>query len=847
MNRASNRSNRPDPLRTVTRSLPSTLSLPLALLASLAAVGAAADAPARYAAEPDLIEITFAPESRVRLRDGVLRDFATPALAGVEDAVSTAATAAAWEPLSHVPEETVDRMRETAIANTGRADVPDLNNVFRLRTTGADVWRLASALEALPGVAGARPVPLPVPLPLPPAYDQEYRAPAAWNPSGTGQDYFDAAFNGTGAGANICDLEYSWNHNHADISKAATSEINVNVSDPFNDTNHGTAVIGMLSADDNGWGVTGLCRDAGLQTCGTFFGTPTPSWNPAGAILVAMSHLPPGGIILLELQWDYGDPNTAGPDYVPLEFYTDTWPAAQSANAVYNAIQLAAANNLYVVEAAGNGGYDLNTLAFAGDSGAIVVGAGGAYPGGLGNAGNLERLDFSSYGFRVNVQGWGENVVTTGYGDLYVQGATDVYDYTAVFAGTSSASAHVAATLACYAAFINPLLGVLSPAAMRDRLSLSGTWQVFGNPGWIGERPDLMRLFVYDSPPVLQLGGDFGDAPDGVEAYPGTGTIGDFHTVFTPGLNPYDAMYTGGGFPLFLGGTIDFEYGGNGGQTFGGYYGYDADECFDPGAMFPDDGLLAPPAYTIQAGAVTSCSGAGGDLGPACGLAQWGTGIDIAITNQLPQAWLNVLIDWNRDGQWGGVDPGCGGGAPELAVANLLVPSTNGMTLPLTQVVGGLPPVRIGSTEGYVWARFSLTDAPAPTPAAWNGSLVSGGWTSYPQGETEDYLLHVGPGATAVAETAPVPSTPAAAFPNPFRTGTSIRFGIPSAADVTVDLFDVRGRRLRNLAHGRLEAGAHEVAWDGTDGAGRRAAPGVYFARVTGAGRAETVRVALVR
>jgi serine protease len=830
-------SNRPEPLRTVSLVL---------LLVPLLAATVAAGTPARYPAEPGLIEVVFAPDSRVRLRDGVLRDFAVPALTGV-DATLSAAGGAAWERLSHVPEETVDRLRDTGIANTGRVDLPDLNNAYRLRVTDADVWDLAASLEELPGVASARPVPLPVPLPTPPAYDQEYRAPAAWNPSGTGQDYFDTAFNGTGAGANICDLEYSWNYDHADISKALTSQINVNVADPFGDDNHGTAVIGVLSADDNGWGVTGLCRDASLQTCGTYFGTPTPSWNPAGAILVAISHLPPGGVILLEQQWDYADPNTGGADFVPLEFYTDTFPAAQSANTVYSAIQLAAANNLYVVEAAGNGNYDLNSLAFAGDSGAIIVGAGGAYPGGFGNAGNLERLDFSSYGFRVNVQGWGENVTTTGYGDLYVQGPTNNYDYTAVFNGTSSASAHVAATVACYSAFITPALGALSATTMRDRLALSGTSQEFGNPGYIGPRPDLMRLFVYDAPPVLANGGDFGDAPDGVEAYPGSGVLGDFHSVFVPGLNPYDAMFHGGGLQAFLGSFIDYEWGGNGGLPYGGYYTYDADECYDPGVAFPDDGLLFPPAYTIQGGAVTSCNGAAGDLGPACGLAQWGTDIDITVTSQVP-SWLNVLVDWNGDGQWGGTDAGCGTPAPELAVANISIPSTSGATIPLSQLVGGLPPVRIGSTEGYVWARFSLTDAPAPTPLAWNGSLVSGGWVSYPQGETEDYLLRVGAGATAVAEAAAIPDTPAAAFPNPFRTETTVRFATrTAAADVSVDLFDVRGRRLRRIVAGRLDAGTHQVTWDGTDTAGHRVSPGVYFARVSGAGRPETVRLALIR
>jgi hypothetical protein len=234
---------------------------------------------------------------------------------------------------------------------------------------------------------------------------------------------------------------------------------------------------------------------------------------------------------------------------------------------------------------------------------------------------------------------------------------------------------------------------------MRNRLMLSGTPQQFGNPGHIGPRPDLMRLFVIDAPPVVANGGDFGDAPDGVPAYPATGVIGDFHSVFIPGRNLYDAMFheLTAAF-LFFGQTMDTEWGGNGGLPYGEFYRYDADECFNPGAPLRDDGLLAPTAYTIDAvnSTIVPCSIASGDLGPACGLAQWGTDIDIEVANFHPfNAYLNVLIDWNQDGVWGGGDLGCGGPAPELAVQNVLVPPTNGVTVPLSQLVA-LSAIQIG-------------------------------------------------------------------------------------------------------------------------------------------------------
>ena len=79
-------------------------------------------------------------------------------------------------------------------------------------------------------------------------------------------------------------------------------------------------------------------------------------------------------MILLENQWDY----TGLEDYVPIEWWTEYYPNSPTYNAVYAAIETAAANGIHVVETGGNGEGDSGTITWYGDSGAIVVGAGGA-------------------------------------------------------------------------------------------------------------------------------------------------------------------------------------------------------------------------------------------------------------------------------------------------------------------------------------------------------------------------------------------------------------------------------------------------------------------------------------
>ena len=74
-----------------------------------------------------------------------------------------------------------------------------------------------------------------------------------------------------------------------------------------------------------------------------------------------------------------------------------------------------------------------------------------------------------------------------------------------------------------------------------------------------------------------------------------------------------------------------------------------------------------------------------------------------------------------------------------------------------------------------------------------------------------------------------------AAWPNPFNPATDLRFTLDSEATVALDVYDVAGRHLRQLAAGSLGAGDHQFRWDGQDDAGHGLPSGVYFARLSGA------------
>ncbi len=84
--------------------------------------------------------------------------------------------------------------------------------------------------------------------------------------------------------------------------------------------------------------------------------------------------------------------------------------------------------------------------------------------------------------------------------------------------------------------------------------------------------------------------------------------------------------------------------------------------------------------------------------------------------------------------------------------------------------------------------------------------------------------------------------------PNPFRVATTVRFDLASRARVDLRVFDVAGRVVRTLTAGRvLEAGRHDVAWDGRDDAGRAVGAGLYFYRLDAGALRETRRMVVTR
>ena len=73
-------------------------------------------------------------------------------------------------------------------------------------------------------------------------------------------------------------------------------------------------------------------------------------------------------------------------------------------------------------------------------------------------------------------------------------------------------------------------------------------------------------------------------------------------------------------------------------------------------------------------------------------------------------------------------------------------------------------------------------------------------------------------------------------YPNPFNPVTTIRYDVPEMAMVTMEVYDILGRKVRTLVNHRHQPGYHAVIWNGLNDKGVPVSTGMYFYRITAEG-----------
>lgn len=84
-------------------------------------------------------------------------------------------------------------------------------------------------------------------------------------------------------------------------------------------------------------------------------------------------------------------------------------------------------------------------------------------------------------------------------------------------------------------------------------------------------------------------------------------------------------------------------------------------------------------------------------------------------------------------------------------------------------------------------------------------------------------------------------------YPNPFNPETTIRFSIRDASPVTLEVYNVKGQRIRTLVNETKVSGNHEVTWNGKDDNGRNVSSGIYYYKMTAGNYNTTKKMILIK
>ena len=302
-----------------------------------------------------------------------------------------------------------------------------------------------------------------------------------------------------GSPSRFIDLEQGWLLTHEDLPAGIGLLAGTNKRTSFF---HGCAVLGIVLAKDDAVGIAGIAPGTSASIVSYFDpriadNSPRVNLNIADRVFVALnSPLGLGDVLLLEVQI----PGTIDGRRTVI--------AAESEQAIFDAIRLTTAVGVTVVEAAGNGTALLDNFIAGGqrvlsrgvrESNAIMVGScRSVFP--------HSRFASSNFGTRVDCYAWGEDIVTTGS----VTNPTQNNAYflgpgrDQLFGGTSGASAIIAGVclLVQHLKVLKDGAGTrLRPQEVRRIISAAGNGTTsFLASDQIGSMPDLAKVLVNEFP-----------------------------------------------------------------------------------------------------------------------------------------------------------------------------------------------------------------------------------------------------------------------------------------------------------------------------------------------------------
>jgi len=165
------------------------------------------------------------------------------------------------------------------------------------------------------------------------------------------------------------------------------------------------------------------------------------------------------------------------------------------------------------------------------------------------------------------------------------------------------------------------------------------------------------------------------------------------------------------------------------------------------------------------------------------------------------------------------------------------------------------PPLMSGGQRINVWNLRLVFGPDMPSlvilDTTWdsrNGGLkfgLAGGYLEFTPGFRRGYFSSLG--VDDDINNKPLLFSLSQNYPNPFNSSTEIEFTTPQSGPVSLVIYDIQGRAIRRLLDGNLEAGNHNVIWNGLDNDSKPVSSGSYFYRLNSGNANQTNRMTLLR
>jgi len=149
-------------------------------------------------------------------------------------------------------------------------------------------------------------------------------------------------------------------------------------------------------------------------------------------------------------------------------------------------------------------------------------------------------------------------------------------------------------------------------------------------------------------------------------------------------------------------------------------------------------------------------------------------------------------------------------------------------------------------TAGVVVGSISDPSTPYIIDTFDSPGIAKGLFAAHPYvyvGDNDSFIILLFTDASGIDdELTPIAFELRGSYPNPFNAACNVEFSLFEGGHVSLDIYNLCGQKIGNLADSYFGAGDHSISWDASD-----SPSGVYFVKLTSAGQSRTIKATLLK